>query len=311
MMTFLQCLERFSHPCVRDLAWAIGAPPSMHLENDPRWIEDDQFTQWLLDGLSWFDALDQDPTALLQVLHRPGQHRLGLYFERLIGFWIEHGSPYRLLAKNLQIHDEGRTVGEFDFLVDGDNGPEHWEVAVKFYLGVGTGLHWHHWLGPNQRDRLSKKLNHMLDHQANLSRTYAGAAALRTLQLERQPTVRLWFKGHFFRASTVAQSLPHDSTSVCWDRWLEPAELKEYTQSAGGDTRWVIRQKPDWLCPLVHVDETALSAEMLMTIAQNLERPLMLSECVPTQRALTQEVRRLFVMPTGWTERAKQKLNEC
>lgn len=91
-----------------------------------------------------------------------------------LGFWYQHlchqlfaGHPnYEILAEEIQLNHQGRTIGALDFVVHNHatKRSEHWEVAVKFYL-LFDGL----WYGPNSRDRLDRKLAHMLKHQLAMS----------------------------------------------------------------------------------------------------------------------------------------------
>ncbi|MEE2788129.1 MAG: DUF1853 family protein [Myxococcota bacterium] len=307
-MAFHDWLKQFQDPSVRDLAWTIGAPPSIILANDSRWISPIQYGHWLHQCGAWLDGLDQNPDALHEVLKQPGQSRLGLYYERLIGFWLEYGSPYRLVAKNYQIQHDGRTVGEFDFLVEGEHGLEHWEVAIKYYLGVDESPRWENWLGPNQRDRLSKKLNHMMGHQATVSQTEAGQAALQALGCEASPTVKLWFKGHFFAAPTTHPSQPEGSTAKVGPAWLDADAAQAYVRARETSRHWIVRHKPDWLNPVVQVDDTALTGGTLLDLLSQLERPMMLSECHRSHHGLALEHTRLCIVPNGWKNRAQNIL---
>ncbi|MFH4294831.1 DUF1853 family protein, partial [Acinetobacter baumannii] len=45
---------------------------------------------------------------------------------------------------------------------------EHWEVALKYYLGEGQ-LNLEQWIGLNREDTLSKKLYHFTDKQFQFS----------------------------------------------------------------------------------------------------------------------------------------------
>ncbi|WP_105902468.1 DUF1853 family protein [Vibrio gangliei] len=91
-----------------------------------------------------------------------------------LGFWYQHlchqlfaGHPhYQILAEEIQLNDQGRTIGALDFVLlnQVSDSAEHWEVAIKFYI-LFNG----YWYGPNSRDRLDLKLSHMLNHQLTMS----------------------------------------------------------------------------------------------------------------------------------------------
>ncbi|KDM93231.1 DUF1853 family protein [Photobacterium galatheae] len=91
-----------------------------------------------------------------------GNQRLGFYYQWLWQQLITHHPDYELVAEELQLHENKRTLGAIDFLVFNKtlNQLEHWEVAIKFYLAYQQ-----RWLGPNSADNLDRKINRMIDHQ--------------------------------------------------------------------------------------------------------------------------------------------------
>ncbi len=94
-----------------------------------------------------------------------GNPRLGFIYQTLCSRLFAGSEQFKLLAEEIQINQDGKTVGAIDFIVENMNGrKQHWEVAIKFYL-----LHGQIWYGPNQQDRLDKKLTHMLNHQLPMS----------------------------------------------------------------------------------------------------------------------------------------------
>ncbi|MBY6197590.1 DUF1853 family protein [Vibrio hangzhouensis] len=99
-----------------------------------------------------------------------GNPRLGFLYQELCRRLFDCSDHYRVLAEEIQLQHNGRTLGAIDFLIEnqGSQQTEHWEVAIKFYL-LKDG----YWYGPNARDRLDKKLKRMLDHQLTMSETEA------------------------------------------------------------------------------------------------------------------------------------------
>ena len=103
---------------VRDLAWACFSPALFHSEE-----LSDEGQNIANCGLSltelrqnWLRALDLRPAPLHEHLSKLHSSRLGLYFESLWHFFLQSDSEVDLIAHNLPIRDEGRTVGEFDCL---------------------------------------------------------------------------------------------------------------------------------------------------------------------------------------------------
>ncbi|WP_086932470.1 DUF1853 family protein [Agarilytica rhodophyticola] len=167
---------KYKHPVVRDLAWLLLSPSML----DGKLAHFDAFTinEPLTSLLPWLENIDrqwcQDPQSTPDIIARDNFRRLGLYAEALLAFYFQHANtraaPYRLLARNIQINRDKTTLGECDFFIENTAGEIiHIELAVKYYLQINCGHQlWHHWLGPNTKDRLDIKLNRMMDHQLAL-----------------------------------------------------------------------------------------------------------------------------------------------
>lgn len=99
-----------------------------------------------------------------------GNPRLGFLYQELCRRLFDCSNQYRVVAEEIQLQQNGRTLGAIDFLVENRASlqTEHWEVAIKFYL-LKDG----YWYGPNAKDRLDKKLKRMLEHQLTMSETEA------------------------------------------------------------------------------------------------------------------------------------------
>lgn len=138
-----------------DLAWAIRSEPLVLSTPDGLWPDRDWFKQLPLPEL---DITDFDPFT-----------RLGLWFEQVIREWANATPGTDIVANNLQIRDETRTLGEFDLLLNHQGHLEHWELAIKFYLATGDQLDAKNWYGPNPNDTLAHKLEHLKTHQMKLS----------------------------------------------------------------------------------------------------------------------------------------------
>ncbi|QTD38020.1 DUF1853 family protein [Polaribacter batillariae] len=84
--------------------------------------------------------------------------RLGKYVERFVSFQISQENNIEILAENIQIQQEKRTLGELDCILLKDNKPIHLEVIYKFYLYDATtgASEIEHFIGPNRKDSLSR-----------------------------------------------------------------------------------------------------------------------------------------------------------
>ncbi|MBN7797994.1 DUF1853 family protein [Parahaliea mediterranea] len=199
----------FQHACVRDLAWACFSPPLMlsaRLGGDGPDAGNADFALTPA-RQDWLARLDADPAPLREHLARSRSRRLGLYFERLWHFFLARDPAVELLAHNLPVRENGRTLGEFDLLYYCHERRRHChlELAVKFYLGYSApgcdtpgASRWRDWLGPNSRDRLDLKLDRLLDHQVRLADHPSARAVLARLGVT-DPLREVEMKGYLFR----------------------------------------------------------------------------------------------------------------
>ncbi|WP_406667930.1 DUF1853 family protein [Gallaecimonas sp. GXIMD1310] len=129
------------------LRWVIGQPPLLALVAEPAALS--------LTGV--------DTKTLAAALSQ--ERRLGKRFEVLVHALLEASDRYQVLAADEAIRINGQTLGAPDLIVrDLASGTiEHWELTVKFYLGLPQG-----WLGPGQRDWLEHKAARLANHQLPL-----------------------------------------------------------------------------------------------------------------------------------------------
>lgn len=229
---------------VRDLVWSLTSPPLVTRGADVVvWPADD-----------WFRHLDTSPRDSLTLPAPPHPHhfRLGQHFEKTLVAWLKQSEQFELLAANLQVHAGKRTVGEFDLIVDNDGVVEHWEAAVKFYLGTQDGTELANWYGPNTSDRFDIKYERLVDHQLCLAWQDAGRETLARLGLSVARS-RCFMKGRLFhpwtrfRAGDVRHPgavNPHHERG--W--WLSYKDFLEQFDDKGW--RYVYLPKRLWLAPL-------------------------------------------------------------
>lgn len=236
---------------VRDLAWSCFSPPlfnacELSADNPPG------NCHFALNAArrQWLRELDAQPEALLDYLAAANSRRLGLYFESLWQFFLRSDPQVDLLASNLPVRDGGRTLGEFDLLYfcRQRQRPVHLELALKFYLCApgADGSEWHHWLGPNSRDRLDLKLQRMLDHQIRLSEQAAAREPLAAIGAGA-PLRELAIKGRLYRQQGATGGTP-----PAYNRRLQ---LHCWTHAAGAASALppgaaVRLARRQWLSPL-------------------------------------------------------------
>ncbi len=192
--------------------------------------------------LEWLNTIARDPQPLQNYLaSRENRFRLGLYFEDLIGFYLQTcpTSNTRRVSRRLKMGSIDRQVpfGELDFLIEQEDQLCHLEVAVKFYLGhedeSGT---W--WTGTNPADSWSRKINHMRQHQLPLSNHLAVA---------RDRSVRqfYWVKGRLFQPWKKCLRPPSGARADTPDIWIRAGMVPEWVDSSNHS--WIILPRARWL----------------------------------------------------------------
>lgn len=207
---------------MRDLAEACFGPALLRVSGLPggTGVSDGEP---LLDAQrrEWLARIDAAPGRLHEHLNALSGQRLGLYFERLWHFFLTEDPGTRLLAHNLPVRTETRTIGEFDCLYYCSRRQRnvHLELAVKLYLGCATddGTRWY---GPNTRDRLDLKLDHMLSHQVRLGDHPAAGPVLASLEVD-EPLREVVLRGCLFQP------------------WREPLPAPAGYNSARPDAYWI------------------------------------------------------------------------
>lgn len=146
---------------VRDLQWAISSPFLLDQPPLPDIFEHPETIDLL-------KQLRSKPAPLLEHLADRKTTALGAYFEHLIIFWLSNLPSVSLIASNIQVFRDKQTVGEIDVLFEQGGITFHWEMAVKFYLNIGSGLKASHFVGPRLKDTLDAKLQRIFNHQIPL-----------------------------------------------------------------------------------------------------------------------------------------------
>jgi uncharacterized protein len=262
-----------------------------------------EFARNLNEAQKWLCDLDASPEKLRATLSRLRGRQVGLFFEELMAFWLEHQSTYKLLARNLQVREQGRTLGAFDFILQTPELQfEHWELTVKFYLQRSSSLDWDAWVGPNGRDRLDIKMARMADHQLPLSLTDTGRQALHELGVEDDICRRAVLKGIFFSEWESEPRFPHDANiNNEQGVWVRQSGVKRFAQQYASSF-FVNRQKPDWLAPLhLSFEDAAAAGEWADQLKDvPLDGGVMVSRLEPTGGGDLVEHQRLFVVRDDW-----------
>ena len=241
-------LDSCSNPVWQELAWAIGSAPMLDPETAPfptLWNED-YHEQALLSFRALLPHWETISSAESEVLGA-GTMRLGKRFERLINWWFESNPEWKVLAKNLVIQGNERTLGEMDLIIQNRESSRvlHLEVACKFYLQIDSSRDWEHWVGMDPKDRLDLKCR-KLKNQFLLDRKPEASALLSELNIQIDHHAA-WMKGWYFIHFRDAMSarLPHHANRSASSGWW--CRLHEWEDIWTAESKWIIIPAQHWM----------------------------------------------------------------
>lgn len=285
---------------VRALAWLLDAPDLLDA-NDPQWAGRIATTGPVTPEVAdWLKRLDHDPSALDEALGAKMHTRLGLYAEKLMGFYFEqHG---RLVAHGLQVRaSRNDTIGEFDFLLeDGPDAVEHIEFATKFYLLDGEGgQQFDALVGPNLADSLGLKMRKVFERQLSLGE-HPAAQALLPRPVSR---ARALVKGWLFYPSGSWPAMRGIAAGHCRGFWCA---LDEIEGLAGEE--FLMLPRLQWLAPFRAASATWMlnRAQLHAELSAQFETsstPVLVA-VVRHAPGQIEEIERGFIVPNDWRERA-------
>ncbi|WP_062270812.1 DUF1853 family protein [Endozoicomonas arenosclerae] len=303
-------MNRLSHQQVaRDIDWLLSSPSIINPNFDSRFIcpATSPAHPYQITGSGYSELVD--------ILHQRRSHLLGIYYESLWQHILRHSREYELIACNLQVQNNHQTLGEYDLILKSLSEAVfiHRELAVKYYLGLPsntrTASPWHHWVGPGLRDRMDRKLNHMLRHQITLSDTQPGRNVLNALNISEVKT-EILFQGYLFYPISGICPIPQDcSANHLRGHWLPINQLESWLEQDGEEACYLPLPKSLWLSTYRGLPDPAthLTRETLISRLQsqlfNSARPQMVVRCHDQEGELI-ESSRFFVVPDDWEARA-------
>lgn len=195
--------------------------------------------------------------------------RLGRRFERLTHDVLQEQINLDVLACNIVLHDGIRTIGELDMITYDRqlDKYQHWEMTLKFYLGIST----QHWPGPNPVDNLHRKASRLFGHQFPLSASPLAQERLRALNIPRIDERVVLSRGTLFypaEQNITAPDIAHPDHHK--GRWWTISQLPL-------GTRWQPLSKNDWIGTGSVSDKgtTTLASNELVDYVQAAPSPLM------------------------------------
>ncbi|MBY5991549.1 DUF1853 family protein [Ferrimonas balearica] len=224
-----------SHPVIRDLTWLLSSPPMV---TGGPYINADFLHTFAQPVLAQLPTLETRQGSPLLKIRRGG--RLGHYYEQLWCLAFDLHPDYQLLAHNLVVSQQKRVIGSADFVLHNavTERLEHWEVAVKFYLGLPPSDALGQWIGPGKQDCLEEKLARLESHQLPLLRTQPGRALChaRGWEIGQQ---RIVLQGRLYLEPHSGALPPRIDRRVPLGYW--------YRHSALPQRHWRRLARTDWL----------------------------------------------------------------
>lgn len=285
----------FKTPAVRHLAWMMAAP---QLLSDER-----VFCPAHYATAAAFQRLrewDQSPSNGPEILSEQPNPRLGHHFERLYECLLTDLLGWTVLLKNQQIRRENRTIGELDFVVHNphDRRTEHHEIAVKYYLGYPSANGQNRWYGPNARDRLDLKTDHLLHRQSQLTSRTETIQVLNDHGIKGPVTTRIFMPGYLFYSDANRLQAPGTvPENHLRGRWMYLSEVQPDITK-----HWVPLNKPHWLGPWLQQEAPVAYQvqQALNTVSAN-RMPRLFAELEHCEQdGEWQEISRTFVVPDTW-----------
>lgn len=295
------------HQLTQDLDWILTSPALLNPQADSRYIGPEKSGNT--------DYSEEQLQLLIEQLSHRRNHLLGIYYETLWQFVLEQSG--QVLAKNLQVQSSDRTLGEYDLLLQTTHSQpiKHRELAVKYYLGIpgqnDQPTPWNHWVGPGLKDRMDRKLNHLLHHQITLSQTEPGKAALEKLGIKAVEQEILLQGYLFYPAFTPCPAPEQVNPKHLKGHWVAISQLEDWLSQVHNLSTAVFYplEKSLWLSPVrgkVDISQQFSSERLLGHMkAQMTEeaQPRLISQCRQKDEELHEESR-FFVVPDDWEERA-------
>lgn len=278
--------------------------------------------------LAQWQGQDAYQHALIEQLAAQKSTRLGLYYENLWRFYLNYRQGTELLAHNLQVNDENQTVGEFDFIYRdlASNHLVHMETAVKFYLGVAApagsntqvSSRWCQWVGPGLQDRLDIKLLQLRERQLRLQESPAAVSLLLQHNIEPPLMPELQMAGRLFYP---ASGLPAPSGACANHQRGVWFAVDDYLQMAKGANKpadfVVLLNRNEWFAPLHEqcdliqtrlITQTDFTKQLQRQYQEKAFTPFQIADVAQGPSGYL-EVRRVFIVPNNWLDRARAAMN--
>lgn len=259
---------QLKNKAVKDLYWLLfsDSPLSDKYDLAPYTLFPETILEeWKVCSDEYFLTLDKNHQDLEHFLNRKKNARLGFYAEALLSYFFQTFNKVELLLQNFQIIDEGRTIGEIDFIIRYNQKIIHLECAVKYYMlkDLKSKNVLSQWVGPRLRDNLELKLDKIIQHQLPLGTRKEVLNKINT----PIDTSYLFLKGIFFSEETTESGIINRNRP---NQFIRQSKLKSLKAKP-----IEILKKPNWLSSthqtdmkkhidFIHFKEKLVNPEMVL-----------------------------------------------
>lgn len=179
--------------------------------------------------------LDDAPQSLQSFLKDTPKHIIGKYAEDLMSFYLRRLSNFEVALEHEQVIENGITISEIDYVLKENDHYLHWELSYKFYLE-----HNGEWIGPHARDKLSNKIDTVLNKQFDVIKSDALKKQVPNIPWSTVKS-KLHIMGWAFKHGDTKNWGTSDSI------WMK---RKVFVKQDGGQDYWLIAEKDYWISPL-------------------------------------------------------------
>ncbi len=209
-------------------------------------------------------------SALTELKEFPGNLVLGKRVEHFFKAMVPTTGDYQVLGNNIQIHNQERTLGEFDFILKDLINSQilHVELMYKFYVyDPEFSLEMERWIGPNRKDSLLHKIQKVKKNQFPLIYTPEAREVLSSLNVESDTIhQQIYFKATLFIPEKLSQQKFHHINEKCISGfWYHLKEVIKFDQSA---FQFYAPEKQDWPIDPKHGELWFSYAEILQQIQE-------------------------------------------
>ena len=169
-----------------------------------------------------------------------------MFVEQVIFQALENDIHSNIIAKNIQIIENGITLGEIDCIFQNENETIHLEIVYKFYLFDPSisNNQLNCWIGPNRKDSLIEKLNKLRDKQFPLLQHKKTKEELTLLNLATEEiNQKVCFKAQLFiPANYPIDNIIHINRECIAGFYYKIEDLNIFKES-----KFYIPSKIEWL----------------------------------------------------------------